>query len=454
MMQCVALLVWLVAGMGTAGACSCFGPGPVCEIALGTATVFRGTVVDVTLEPNPTTLNLKRPDGTPLRVRGNGRYRVRFAVAETFSGAPAQERTVYTAESSSACGFPFEAGAEYVVFTYLAGDDPAFAQRAGELWVNKCSRTAKLVAGREGENESVAWMRSRAGAAAGSEVFGQVRLPRGEAEETVATRLLLEGPVRREVVSDQTGAYRAKGLPAGEYRMSARVPAGFMTSPPRTFVLGEKGCVAADWSVRYAGRVSGRVVDADGRPVADLLMHLSVAGVARDAGQLRTYTGADGGYAFEKVTPGTYTVAAERPGALTEEYPAVMYPHASEPAGAEVIELGPAATRAGVDFRQARLLPTVPVRVRVLLPDGTAAPAGMMVFADDSGARARVNRTGVTGADGWATLPLFAGRSYSLNVALDRSHAFCGGPNVRVVVTETVAPVEWRMSDAGKCLVR
>ena len=147
-------------------------------------------------------------------------------------------------------------------------------------------------------------------------------------------------------------------------------------------------------------------------------------------------------------------MVADQPGALTEEYPAVMYPHATNAGNAEVIQLGPSATRAGVDFTLARLRPTVPVRVRVLLPDGTAAPAGMMVFAEDGGARARVNRTGVTGADGWATLPLFAGRSYSLNVALDRSHVFCAGPDLRVVATAAVLPVEWRMVDAGKCLVR
>ena len=300
--------VWLatvaLVTAGPARACRCFGPGPVCEIALGEATIFRGTVVDVTLEPNPSTLNMRKADGTPMQVRGNGRYRVRFAVQEMFSGAPAQERTVYTAESSSACGFAFEAGAEYVVFTYVAKDSPPFAEKAGEIWVDKCSRTEKLVTGHEQLNESVAWMRSRAGAAAGSEVFGQVRLPRGGAEETVATRLLLDGPVRREMVSDKSGAYSAKGLPAGDYTLSAIVPAGFTTTAPRMFTLGEKGCVASDWYVKYQGRVSGRVLDVDGRPVADLLMHLNVAGAERNAGQLRAVTGADGSYTFEEVSPG------------------------------------------------------------------------------------------------------------------------------------------------------
>lgn len=143
------LIVLLAASTAAGHACSCTGPQPVCAIEMGTSAIFRGIVVERTLEDN--VHYAKKPDGSTVEWHGGGRYRVRFAVEETFSGEPRQEMTVYTNSQGSACGFPFEDGGEYVVFTHQDKEKDA-------LWTSRCSRTAKLRAGEV--NESMAWMRA------------------------------------------------------------------------------------------------------------------------------------------------------------------------------------------------------------------------------------------------------------------------------------------------------
>jgi hypothetical protein len=116
-------------------ACSCSPPGPVSSIKIGDSVIFRGIATEVT--------NIR--DAHVFRA-----YRVHFVVKEVFSGNPEPEEIVYTSHPM-ACGFNFEPGSEYVVFTYRNAYD-------NTLGTSMCSRTAKLSAGID--NESVTWMRA------------------------------------------------------------------------------------------------------------------------------------------------------------------------------------------------------------------------------------------------------------------------------------------------------
>jgi hypothetical protein len=429
-------------------ACSCGGPGPVCSIELGTSMIFRGTVVERTLI-RPPAVAFKGSDGTTVYGVSGGKYRVRFSVQETFSGVPEQEAVVYTYEQNSMCGFNFEEGAEYAVFTYKNTED-------GELWTSHCSRTAKLTAGVE--NESVMWMRARPKAAAGSEIFGSLLLPRGSAERTVPSKVSLDGPARRTVVPDGDGKYWLNGLPAGEYKVTASVPSGFSTQEPRTAKLGDKGCAEVDWHVSYEGQVRGRLLDVDGRPVADLSMSLERTVPdenGRRVEQQHVITDLEGRYVFRLVPPGEYVVKVEHPGALTDEgFSSLYYPHATTLEEAEVVKLGASATRDGLDFVLPRLRPTLPVQVKVVQLDGSVAPAGLMVFAFENNSRqAAPTRTAMTDREGWAALPLFSGREYSISVALDRNHPGCGS-GLRMLVKDRTDVGVLTMTNPEACLRR
>lgn len=106
-----------------AHACSCPLPPPPGEAMESAEEVFRGEVLDIT-----------RPDY-------GGDVTVQFAVSEAWKGVDHQEIEIATPPSSASCGFAFEVGQEYLVYTYeyqKSGDS------GPETGTGLCHRTAAL----------------------------------------------------------------------------------------------------------------------------------------------------------------------------------------------------------------------------------------------------------------------------------------------------------------------
>ena len=371
-------------------------------------------MLESTLIPNIQTV--KRPDGTEMRLVGNGTFKVRISVAETFSGDPKPEQIVYTAQQGSACGFPFEVGREYVVFTYA---------NETQLWTSHCSRTALLEPGVE--NAAITWMRNYKTAPHGAEISGSLLLPRDTDIAPVPATIQLLGPESRTVQTNTEGKYFVPNLRAGEYSIQAQLPDGFATRSPLQVTVADKSCAEVNWPVAFEGRIRGTVLDAEGTPVADLRMDLEYASGGRsNLGQTVT-TDLKGSYHFEHLSPGDYLVAARDPAYLTEETAStIYYPHSQRPE-AGIVPVGPSATVDRVDFVLARLRPTPSVSVNVLLQDGSPAGAGLYLNAFPNGTSGREpTRTGMTDTSGTAVLPLSLGREYGISVALDREHPNCG----------------------------
>lgn len=127
--------------------------------------------------------------------------------------------------------------------------------------------------------------------------------------------------------------------------------------------------------------VSGKVLDAEGRPMAQVRVQGlrwtigSVGGQRVLAPQGTASTGADGEYRMVGLPPGTYVFAAE-PGAQGERQPKSAYvttfAGGATDAAAAGMKLAPGSVRAGVDFRMRRV-PVVTVSGKVT---GGAAIAG------------------------------------------------------------------------------
>ena len=99
-------------------ACSCVVPPPPSEALEAAAAVFTGEV-------------------TNLSRRGRGdRYVVTFRVADVYKGEVRHRATLTTAQSTAACGYPFEEGERYIVYAHRMDD--------GTLAAGLCSRTARL----------------------------------------------------------------------------------------------------------------------------------------------------------------------------------------------------------------------------------------------------------------------------------------------------------------------
>jgi hypothetical protein len=81
-------------------ACSCVVPPPPQEALDDADDVFAGEVIDIT------------PLGTGTHLT------VRYAVSDTWKGADSAEIEVQTPGDSAACGYEFQEGEEYLVYTY------------------------------------------------------------------------------------------------------------------------------------------------------------------------------------------------------------------------------------------------------------------------------------------------------------------------------------------------
>jgi Carboxypeptidase regulatory-like domain/Tissue inhibitor of metalloproteinase len=405
-------------------ACSCAGPQPVCSVYWQSQVVFRGRVVNQTLVSSAIG-TVKNLDGSYSPTQGPGFFRVRFSVLEMFRGeSQSKEIDILTNDQSSACGFPFATGAEYLVFS------SANAQ-SNELWTTTCSHTHELQPGVE--DADLAWMRGLTTAPKGATIYGSVLLVPSSTGPRAAATINLSGPESHSAVPDQTGKYSFDNLPPGQYTVSAALPTGLTSEANRSVSLVEKSCSQIDWQVRYDGHIRGIVSDADGHPLPDMFIVLQ----RRDPNSATAFadvdlknTGPDGRYDFAPVSPGDYFVSVNHLGpSPTRPYPRIYYPNAELDSAASVIHLAASATADNIDVVLPNPWKTVTVRARVLLADGSPAVDADVNAYDINYLNSGEPNRADSGADGRVALSVYEGRTYYLVATISGgTQQRCAGP--------------------------
>jgi hypothetical protein len=117
----IALAIGALCGPAAALACSCLEPPPPRQALEQSTSVFTGRVTEI----------------RPVQGRGGlAVHRVTLEVTSSWKGVRRRKAVVVTADNSAACGYPFEKGAEYLVY---AKKFPGHG-----LSTNLCTRTARL----------------------------------------------------------------------------------------------------------------------------------------------------------------------------------------------------------------------------------------------------------------------------------------------------------------------
>ncbi|HEX4275882.1 MAG TPA: carboxypeptidase-like regulatory domain-containing protein, partial [Bryobacteraceae bacterium] len=125
------------------------------------------------------------------------------------------------------------------------------------------------------------------------------------------------------------------------------------------------------------GKIRGRVVDVEGKPVANVTVSIDGPRMGRP---LAASTGADGDWAFDKLLPGSWTILAKPKPAMREDKDGARagYVFTYFPAAAERKQAAPVIVRAGAEVSglEIRLRSVALYRVRgvVLNEDGRPAP--------------------------------------------------------------------------------
>jgi hypothetical protein len=413
-------------------ACSCLGPSPACSAWKG-AIVFRGRVLSQTLD--------------------DGSFRVRFAVTEAFHGATqSQDITILTAEQSSACGFAFETGREYLVYAHDAssGGDPV---------TSKCTRTHLVGPGED--DPDVAFLRGLPTMPKGGSIFGNVIAHPDQPNLSLAGTIRIRGPENRDVLLDEEGKYQFAGLPPGKYTITATFSPGVTQIPsaePRAVGVADKTCVESDYRIVSDGHIRGRITDSDQKPMGEVLVVLSVPDAdfpGRGRQVELQVIGSDGRYDFAGIPPGDYMVSANDLGpSPNNPYPRLYYTGNRNPGQAASIHLDEAQHIDNIDIAFPRPWRVITVPVRVLLSDGSPAVNAEFHAYDSEYQSSGDPFRAVPDGNGRATISAYEGRTYFLTAYINGENQRCGGPlkfdaRPNVVLEPIVIEHNW-----GNCLAQ
>ena len=195
--------------------------------------------------------------------------------------------------------------------------------------------------------------------------------------------------------TDADGIYRITNVPAGSYMVTIAAPAYVPSNSEdrKSVVVGDDENVdGINFSLVRGGVITGKVTDADGRPV--MLHQIEIYNVGemdRRAPPVMPYprmtgqTDDRGIYRIFGIAPGSYKVAAGRgsyggyaPSQLN--YKQVFHPDASDPAKGTVIEVSEGSEAKDIDIALGRTEQTFSVSGRIINAE-TNAPVANMRFS-------------------------------------------------------------------------
>src|SRR5687768_4855416 len=329
----------VIASLATDALASCpgFDQGPPCQEYWRSDAVFIGLVTRVVRTPNYESPDFFGPYATST---------VYITVQEAFKGV--EEPSVVL--ELDHCGFFFNEGERYLVYA---------RRNHNKLDVRHRNTRTRLLSEAA---EDLEYIRGLSSAEPGARVFGQVtqltRIIKKEtshlSEPLPNIKVFIVGKdERREVVTDSEGRYEFKRLKAGTYRVQAEVPA-YLKHEERPLRVKGPECVPVNISAMRTAEIAGRVLDPDGKPVANVPITLVSADASledilaevvngKNIWSL-SYTSEQGRYSFSHLPPGRYFLLINR-GEFersrgtenTRALPRLFYPGVSDLGGAKVI---------------------------------------------------------------------------------------------------------------------
>lgn len=320
--------------------CMCVGLSD-CELFAMADAVFVGTVLDV------------------RQTEGDFKENIhRVQIDEVFWGEK-DSGVVEVTSSAWACPYRMEKGESHLIF---AGIDDS-----GELYTGLCSGSRMVDSGgvvlkelREMKDSGVlgvADLRGMVLEAAKPPLTGQK--PEGVSFVSIVPENGGD-PITAEL--DSEGAFFVDGVTPGRYLITPMLPAGYIyrdwtpqnlskeDDDDRSIEVKDHGCTVAKFEVRVNGRISGRLVDSTGIPLANIygidLMKLDAP--EDDESTVTVETGPNGEFLFEGLRPGRYVLGVNLDDFITEEshtftLPKFFFPGSRTLDGAVVVELGKSA---------------------------------------------------------------------------------------------------------------
>lgn len=181
-------------------------------------------------------------------------------------------------------------------------------------------------------------------------------------------------PTRFRSTTDEDGNYRITNVPPGTYDVIPASPACVATEGRKSLIVGKNETVEnIDIALERGGVITGKVTDADGRPVIEESIYVSVATLGQrpfyvrhvrtdDRGIYRAYGVPAGSYKVSAGSDAYSSVGRRAAGSRQRTY----HPNTADPAAATVINVSEGSEAADVDITLSGPAGTYSVRGRVI----------------------------------------------------------------------------------------
>ncbi|MEK6337695.1 MAG: carboxypeptidase-like regulatory domain-containing protein [Acidobacteriota bacterium] len=185
-----------------------------------------------------------------------------------------------------------------------------------------------------------------------------------------------------KATTDQDGIYRISNVPGGSYVIAPVAPAFVISdvnnSMGRTVVITEGEKVEGiDFELVRGGVITGRVTDADGRPIIEDRINLLPADPSSQRGagnpvSLSFQTDDRGIYRMFGLRPGRYKISIGNAdlyrgsGRARSQYSTTFYPNTTDPAKAGVVEIDEGSEATKIDITVSQTVPIFSVSGRVV----------------------------------------------------------------------------------------
>ncbi len=351
-------------------ACTCASPGPKACPGLGpTEVIFVGTLIDI---ENPA------PDDGGLGGPGLSRYH--FTIDENIAGAQGSEIDIFSGRGGADCSYHFKQGQQYLVFPYR-GDD-------SRLFATICSPTRPI----DQAQAILPQLRAMRDHQRVASVYGILRSSQQPYEYVwddrldrilPNTRLELRSEDKTFVaVTDSNGAYAFYGVPEGEYHFAGELPENLefaqviLGGPLPPLKLPTHACFESDLTALPSGRIRGRVLGPDGKPLVfaavDLFRREKYTAEIPNGGWYEAQDRDKGYFEFQNVSPGDYVLIYNSAGRIDEDepYQRTFYPGVADLKSAKVIHLEGGQKFDDADIRVSDGRPTREIIVRLVAETG------------------------------------------------------------------------------------
>jgi len=373
------LLIMLAA---PAWACTCSNAPPgACPGLQKDDVVFLGVVTSAgTLSPDaPASSGGAATDEAPV-------VRYHFRVEQEFAGPDVPEMDIYSGGDDGDCGYRFEKGQEYLVFTHPGTE--------GRLFATICNGTRPASDARA----IIPQLRAMRDGRRVASVFGVLRranppalAPADDPEDPLPNVSLKLRSVydRFETSSGADGVYSFYDVHAGTYRFYANLP-GRMDLTQKTlagalppFKIPDGACFEYDVDALPTGHIRGSVLGPGGKPLPLASVELFRVGQydGSHAG-LWGYQGTGGTFDFVHIGAGEYVLVFNRMNRLNPNSPFArsFYPGVADVSDAKTIKLKDSQQLLTLKLQLKKAYPTRRILVHVKW-QGARPPGNVTVMA-------------------------------------------------------------------------